>query len=119
MGKLAGKVWGQTEEILRNSSVEFHRIQARRGTKCSEHEHRYKFNFFYVISGKLLIRVWKNDYDLVDETILGPGQYTEVKPGEVHQFECLEDCDAIELYYAHFDHNDIARRTVGGPVKRS
>lgn len=49
---------------------------------------------FFVESGKLLIRVWQNDYDLVDETVLGPGEYTKVKPGVQHQFECLEDAVA-------------------------
>ena len=34
----------------------------------------------------MIVRVWKNDYDLVDETILGPGDFTQVKPNEYHQF---------------------------------
>lgn len=61
----------------------------------------------------MLIRVWQNDYDLVDETILEPGDYTQVKPGVYHQFEGLEDGVAFELYFAEFNHDDIVRRTVG------
>ena len=64
-------------------------------------------------SGKLLIRVWQKDYDLVDETVLGPGDFTKVKPGVYHQFECLEDAIAYELYWAEFNHNDIKRESVG------
>ena len=30
-----------------------------------------------------------------------------------HQFECLEDGIAFELYWAEFNHNDIKRETVG------
>jgi quercetin dioxygenase-like cupin family protein len=116
MGQKAGKVWGTTEQILMNGALEFHRIDARAGTKCSKHLHKYKFNSFYVVSGTLIIRVWKNDYDLIDETILNAGDFTTVKPGEYHQFECREDCVAFELYYSHFDHNDIERETVGGAV---
>ena len=37
-----------------------------------------------------MIRVWQNDYDLVDETILGPGDFTQVKPGVMHQFVGIE-----------------------------
>ena len=48
-----------------------------------------------------------------DETILEAGQYTKVAPGEYHQFEAIEDCVAFELYWAEFDHDDIARETVG------
>jgi quercetin dioxygenase-like cupin family protein len=49
----------------------------------------------------------------VDETLLKAGQYTKVAPGEYHQFEAVTDCVAFELYWAEFDHDDIARETVG------
>jgi mannose-6-phosphate isomerase-like protein (cupin superfamily) len=110
---LAGKVWGETELIEGNGVLEFHRIQARAGGVCSKHLHRHKWNGFYVESGQLVVRVWKNNYDLVDETVLGPGQYTRVPPGEYHQFEALEDTVAFEIYWAEFDHDDIQRETVG------
>jgi mannose-6-phosphate isomerase-like protein (cupin superfamily) len=110
---LAGKVWGNTELLEANGVLEFHRIEARQGGVCSKHCHRHKWNGFFVESGRLLVRVWKKDYDLVDETILHPGQYTKVAPGEYHQFEALEDTIAFELYWAEFDHNDIERETAG------
>ena len=44
----AGKVWGQTELIHANGVLEFHRIEFKAGFKCSEHEHQYKFNGFFV-----------------------------------------------------------------------
>jgi quercetin dioxygenase-like cupin family protein len=50
----------------------------------------------------------------VDETILNAGDYTKVKPGVYHQFECLADGVAYELYWAEFNHNDIKRESVGG-----
>ena len=86
----AGKVWGQTELIHANGVLEFHRIEYKAGKQCSEHLHEFKWNGFYVESGKMMIRVWQNDYDLVDETILGPGDFTQVKPGVMHQFVGLE-----------------------------
>ena len=64
-------------------------------------------------SGRLLIRVWKRDYDLVDETTLAPGDYTRVAPGEYHQFEALEPTVAFEIYWAELDHTDIQRDTQG------
>jgi quercetin dioxygenase-like cupin family protein len=93
--------------------LEFHKITAHKGGVCSKHRHRHKWNGFYVEQGCLLIRVWKNSYDLIDETILTAGQYTKVAPGEYHQFEALEDTVAFELYWAQFDHNDIERESVG------
>ena len=108
-----GKVWGITELILSNGVLEFHRIEGKEHGVCSKHKHNFKWNGFYVEKGELLIRVWKNNYDLVDETILTPGQFTAVPPGEFHQFEVIKDCVAFELYWAEFDHEDIQRETVG------
>ena len=113
MSNKAGKIWGQTELIHANGVLEFHRIDFKAGGVCSKHKHQFKWNGFYVVSGKMKIRVWQKDYDLIDETILGPGDFTRVKPGLMHSFEGLEDGVAFELYWAEFNHNDIQRESVG------
>lgn len=110
---ISGKVWGNTQLVHANGVLEFHRIEIVTGGTCSKHKHAYKWNGFYVESGKLLIRVWKNDYDLVDETLLMPGDFTQIRPGEYHQFEALEPTTAFELYWAEFSHEDIIRENVG------
>ena len=110
----AGKIWGTTALLESNSSLEFHRITVVKGSRCSQHLHQHKWNGFFVESGSLLIRVWRNNYDLVDETILTAGEYTRVAPGEYHQFEGLEDTVAFELYWTDSVHSDdIVRRTAG------
>jgi len=115
----AGKIWGQTELIHANGVLEFHRIEYKAGYKCSEHEHKFKWNGFFVESGKMIVRVWQDDQGLVDETILEAGDFTQVKPGKVHQFEGLEDGVAFELYWAEFNHDDIVRRTSGTQVGKT
>ena len=109
----AGKIWGQTELIHKNGVLEFHSIDFKKGGVCSKHKHSYKWNGFYVVSGKMKISVWQKDYDLVDVTILNPGDFTAVKPGLYHTFEGIEDGVAFELYWAEFNHNDIQRENVG------
>ena len=113
MSNKAGKIWGQTELVHANGVLEFHRIDFKAGGVCSKHKHQFKWNGFYVVSGKMKIRVWQKDYDLIDETILGPGDFTRVKPGLMHSFEGIEDGVAFELYWAEFNHDDIQRETVG------
>ena len=113
MSNKAGKIWGQTELIHANGVLEFHKIDYKAGGVCSKHKHQFKWNGFYVVSGKMKIRVWQKDYDLVDETILGPGDFTRVKPGLMHSFEGMEDGVAFELYWAEFNHDDIQRESVG------
>ena len=34
---IAGKVWGVTERIEANSTLEFHRIEMEKGGVCSKH----------------------------------------------------------------------------------
>ena len=113
MSNKAGKIWGQTELVHANGVLEFHKIDYKAGGVCSKHKHEFKWNGFYVVSGRMKIRVWQKDYDLVDETILGPGDFTRVKPGLMHSFEGIEDGVAFELYWAEFNHDDIQRESVG------
>ena len=115
---IAGKIWGTTELVHSNNTFEFHRIEFKSGYKCSEHKHQFIWNGFYVEEGQMLIRVWQHDQDnLVDETVLSAGQFTQVRPGLVHQFEGLQDGVAFELYWAEFHHDDIVRRTVGKKIE--
>ena len=111
-----GKIWGQTELIHANDVLEFHRIDFKKNVQCSKHKHKYKWNGFYVVSGKLMIKVWKTDQGLIDETILKAGDWTRIKPGEYHQFIGLQDGVAFELYWAQFDHDDIERANAGQRV---
>ena len=115
MGIKSGKVWGMTELVHANAVVEFHRIEANEGAFCSKHKHSHKWNGFFVESGSLKIKVWKTNYDLVDETILGPGDFTAVAPGEFHQFHALQPTIAVETYWSQeLNMNDIVRKSVGG-----
>lgn len=110
----AGKIWGNTKSLFAKNNVEIHRIEIGSGGVCSKHKHDHKFNLFYVESGSLEVRVWKNAYDLVDKTMLFAGDTTVVPPGEYHQFCALTECVAYEVYWVELDPEDISRETVGG-----
>ena len=112
--KTQGKVWGLTQEIIKNSNFELHRIEAKKGGYSSKHMHVHKINAFYVEKGKMKITIYETDYDLVDETIIGPGDLSVVKPGKYHMFEALEDTICYEVYWVDLNHNDIKRENVGG-----
>lgn len=120
--KKAGKIWGETKQIVANSSLELHRIEVLPDTQCSIHSHKYKWNGFYVEKGSILIRErmdYGNGNELWDETILYEGEYHEVKPGHDHQFVAIDKDTSViyEIYFANFQHDDIERKTVGGIVK--
>ena len=117
VGTKSGKVWGWTKPIFLQNNVEIHHISAKKGWQCSSHEHVFKFNLFYVLTGRLLVRTTKDG--LNDETILDPGEMTAIKPGDRHQFEALTDCEVLEVYWVELDPGDIKRHDQGGKAKKT
>lgn len=67
--------------------------------------------------GRLAVKAWKTEYDLIDETVLGPGQMTVVPPGEFHELVAREDTVAFENYWTTLDPHDIERETCGGVAR--
>ena len=112
-----GKVWGKTQDIFKNNNFELHRIETKKGGYCSKHQHKHKFNAFYIEKGKLKITIYETDYDLVDETIVSTGELTIAKPGTYNNFEALEDTICYEIYWVELDLNDIERENVGGAMR--
>jgi quercetin dioxygenase-like cupin family protein len=103
-----GKNWGYTTEVFDSESVEVHVIEIVKGGYCSIHDHK-KVNMFYVILGKLKVRVWV-DKKMVDETVINKGESTAVPRDLEHQFEALEDSVCLEVYYTFLEPGDINRR---------
>src|SRR5688572_17902449 len=93
-----GKVWGTTALLFCRNNVELHRITGVRGGYSSRHHHSSKFNLFFVERGTIVVRVWRGSQ--VDETQLMAGMTCTVPPGDIHQFEVLDDDTvAFELYW--------------------
>jgi len=114
---IQGKVWGTTSSLFSKNNVEINRITCSKDGYCSKHKYTSKYNMFFVEKGSLEISVWKNDYDLVDKTILKEQQSCVVEPGEYHMFKCLgENTVALEIYWVEISSNDIERKSVGGKL---
>ena len=112
---IAGKIWGKTEVLLKTPMVEIHRLTINPNSRCSLHAHQFKWNAFYVSTGKLTIETHKNDYALTDNTDLHPGDLMTVKPTEYHRFVTgPEGMTGIEIYYPEPLSEDIIRKDVGG-----
>jgi len=110
-----GKVWGNTCQLFNRNNVELHYVNINAGGYCSKHLHRFKFNKFVVLSGKLKVTVWNGA--LEDVTILLGNQECTVPPNTLHRFEALEDTLALEIYWTELDANDIVRIDTGGTTK--
>lgn len=110
---IQGKLWGNTIRLFKHNSVECHKIFVKNRRSCSIHSHTMRSNAFHVISGKLLIQWWKNDYDLVDSIILSDGMNTVVPAGEKHRFVGINDTVALEWYWIDDMRKDIDRHSCG------
>lgn len=108
------KIWGTTAKLFEQNNVEIHRIDIKKGGFCSKHYHNYKYNMFFVESGKLQVLVFRSDSSCTDQTILFAGENTIVKPGELHQFQADEDTIAYEIYWVQLENEDIVRSSSGG-----
>ena len=107
-----GKIWGTTECLEDNPSIEIHHIHAHRNSGCSKHKHLHKFNGFFVISGEMVITTWQES-GIVDAVTLTSGQYTVVPPGLFHRFHAVSDCEALEFYWLQKPGEDIIREGTG------
>lgn len=114
-----GKAWGQVEQVETDGlskSVDVLRIKP--GGYSSEHWHEHKSNLFHVLSGQLEIRQWlprlADGGEIMDVTILGPGEATTIPCGVWHQFKALEETVVIEICEGRLIGADIQRRTQGG-----
>ena len=116
MNPIKGKVWGVTRELFCKNNVEIHRLEVDAGGRSSKHYHEHKYNLFYVEKGKLAITVWKNDYKLIDKTLLTCGESTVVSPNEYHAFEAIDDTVVYEIYWVELSQNDIFREDCGGKL---
>ena len=112
-GAVQSKFWGKTQCIFVGPFSEMHFAQSISKGFCSEHRHHNKWNRFFVIKGELKVTIFKKDGN--DETIIADGQFTDVPPGDWHTFECIKDCQFIEVYWVDIlSAEDIDRRSSGG-----
>ncbi len=120
IGSQQGKIWGTTRLCFARNDTEAHCITIVKGGYCSRHSHARKWNRFYVVSGKLVVRMFQNGDDNADCTVLESGGCTDVPPRVRHEFEALEPTVAIEFYWIkELDTDDIERYGTHGGVKIS
>jgi mannose-6-phosphate isomerase-like protein (cupin superfamily) len=108
-----GKIWGETTDLIETPFFSIHYLSVEAGGFCSEHRHDAKKNIFFVLAGRLRIRIWREG-GLIDEIDLLPGQETEIPAGVFHQFKAMERTLAIEICEVELRPGDIERRTQGG-----
>lgn len=105
------KTWGQKWSIFQNDTCEVSVLYLQPRQRCSYHNHKTKYNLFFVIEGELQI---KHEWGIAH---LDQGQIFTTRPGEFHEFRtCNVPAKVIEVMFVTYDSEDINRERLGGPI---
>lgn len=114
--KKEGKIWGLNYPVFNKNNVEVHLLRIKKGGFCSKHLHKFKYNQFIVLEGKLQVIAWKETEkgEIEDVTTLEKGQELTIAPNEYHRFRAMEETLALECYWVELQGVDIYRLDQGG-----
>lgn len=105
------KSWGEKNNFFQNDTCEVSVLYLEPNQRCSWHRHEAKYNLFYVLDGKLVLKLEDGETEVL------PGQIFTTIPGEFHEFQTRElDTICIEVMYVKYDAHDIIRTIVGGSI---
>jgi len=116
--EVENKVWGTTSKIHDNNLSKTSVLEIKRGGTCSWHYHEHRYNVFYVVSGKIVVRWCPSKHGEKHELYLLPGNSLIIAPGESHEFMAMVDSIVVEVDYADNRPGDIVRLRAGFVQKR-
>lgn len=98
------KPWGEATALVDSEQVQVDLIQIKSGGFSSLHEHRCKNNLFIVKEGQLRVTLFERHGGRFEEgsvfTLTPEVSVLLVFAQRVHQFLCLSDCVAYEVYWS-------------------
>ena len=96
------KVWGHEEVIVNNSLYCGKLLHLKEGAISSLHSHDIKHETFYILSGRVALKLESVTF------ILGPGSSVTVEPKTKHSFMGLEASVIVEFSTPHSE-EDVTR----------
>jgi mannose-6-phosphate isomerase-like protein (cupin superfamily) len=105
--KTVPKPWGHETIWAKTDAYVGKILHIKAGEALSVQYHNVKDETVYLLSGKLIYRVWEDDKPV--DVDLQIGQAFRITPKTVHQMEAVTDCDVLEVSTPHLD--DVVRLT--------
>jgi len=98
-------IWAHTDDYVGKI------LHIKAGEALSVQYHNVKDETVYLLSGRLIYRIWEGDGDARQprDIQLQLGEAFHVTPGTIHQMEAVTDCDILEVSTPHLD--DVVRLT--------
>jgi quercetin dioxygenase-like cupin family protein len=104
------KPWGHETIWARTDTYVGKILHINAGHALSVQYHNVKDETVYLLSGKIIYRVWQSGADGRPTDIgLTIGHAYRITPNTIHQMEAVTDCDVLEVSTPHLD--DVVRLT--------
>lgn len=99
------KVWGAELWIVNSEEADYcmKELTLEQGYQCSDHHHERKHETFYVVKGKVYLKLGDK------ERIMNPGDFQVVERGQVHCFASLEGTSIMIEGSSHHEEDDSYR----------
>lgn len=102
------KGWGWEKWLVNNEKYCGKILHFYAGKRLSWHKHLEKDEFFWVMSGKVLMKYsWGDDLEKAEEVVLSQGEGFHIPTGLRHQVFGIEESDVIEFSTTHRDEDSI------------
>jgi len=109
------KTWGEKWTIFQNDLCEVSVLYLKPKQRCSWHYHKTKYNLFFVVRGKLIVKL--DDGVGVGSSDVLENQIFTTRPGEPHEFRTAKKKTIIiEVMFVKYDPEDIFRESQGGKL---
>lgn len=107
------KGWGFEDWIVNNKKYCGKLLFFKKGKRCSFHYHKKKHETFYLLSGKMEIKVGREDGPLAARSyVFAPGGCLEIPRKLRHQMIALDDSTLFEFSTAHYEED--SKRIIKG-----
>ena len=108
--KTVPKPWGHETIWAATDAYVGKILHIKAGEALSVQYHNIKDETVYLLSGKIIYRVWQNGEEGKPTDIgLQVGHAYRITPHTIHQMEAVTDCDILEVSTNHLD--DVVRLT--------
>lgn len=91
------KVWGSEEWIANMGKYCGKLLNLKEGYRCSYHHHKIKDETFYILKGKVFMKVEGADIGME------AGEAIHIPPNTRHSFTGITDAVIIEISTQHFE----------------
>ena len=99
------KPWGHETIWAKTDAYVGKVLHIKAGEALSVQYHNIKDETVFLLSGRLVYRVWDGDTPV--DVNLQVGEAYRITPGTVHQMEAITDCAILEVSTPHLD--DVVR----------